>query len=938
MGVRRFFLFLGIVLTWVSLAQAIVTPPNDPRHFRAITLPHGTQVLLVHDPSATKAAAAVALPVGSISDPETQQGLAHFLEHMLFLGSRHFPEPGAFQAFVEANGGHTNAMTAYSSTVYVFEVAPQALAEGLARLVDTLAYPLLDPAYVDKERHAVHAEMESKKFDDSRRLVMLTLSTLNFEHPATRFTGGNLETLADKPGSRLHDALTRFHGTWYSAPLMRVVLTSPEPLEHLEAIARQTLEKLPVRAQNPPSISAAAITEEQTGVWIPMQPVRPVQLLRLDFVLPQNLDDRRTKPLELVAGVIGAETPGSLVEELRHQGLALSLSAGVDTESLGNAALLSVTIQLTDHGASMPQAVAARCFHHFQRLAQTSQSQWEAYFIQQRHMAQLHFYYDPPGRGFDLAADLAARMLRYPVDDVLFGPYRMDALDWERVQATMRMLTSEHARVFFVAPTAVTDRTAYFYGTPYAVHPMPSTILAAAPVSTTLPALNPFVPTDLMLRPHEPQNHPDLVYAARGIRAWWMPSRIFRQPKVAIALRATAPNLGASARDVALAALWAEAWHQEHAALRFMAQEAGLLLEVKADAEDLTVQVDGFQHHAPKLLATALAFLKAPVSATRFAQAKAERIRDLQGQKRRGVFGQAMEQIHAALRAPTFSRDALLSATQKLTAADLEAWRSRVLEQAAFQILAIGNLSRKEVQDVAERIANLVGFRDTAPTPLVRALAQKETALSIQRFLPLEDSAAILAFFAPDTSVAARARSMVAAELVSARFYHELRTEEQLGYIVTTFPVQVGYTVGIGFGVQSPVAGAKKLTGRMHAFTQALPFSEVAGAFAAVRQGIVDSLNTPPQTLGQELSWLLRDLLLGNAAWNGKEQLRTALLLLTEKELLDFWQTTVQRSIGMQLTVEMNGSRHPDPPDLAALPDASAAVNSLPNMRIRPLW
>ncbi|MEJ5243929.1 MAG: insulinase family protein, partial [Desulfomicrobiaceae bacterium] len=376
----------------------------------------------------------------------------------------------------------------------------------------------------------------------------------------------------------------------------------------------------------------------------------------------------------------------------------------------------------------------------------------------------------------------------------------------------------------------------------------------------------------------------------------------------------------------------------EQAGLRFMAQEAGLDLQVDADAEDLTVRVEGFQHHAPTLLTTALGFLKTPVSATRFAQARAERVRSLRGEKSRGVFGQAMEQVYATLRAQAFSHDAVLEATQKLTPADLEAWRTRMLAQAAFQLLVVGNLSRTEAQAVADSVAHVVGFRDATPTPLTRVLPQRETALAIQRFVPLEDSAAVLAFFAPETSAAMRARSMVAAELVSARFYHELRTEEQLGYIVTAFPVQTGYAAGIGFGVQSPVAGAAKLIQRMHSFTQTLPFAEVAGAVAGVRQGLVDSLSAPPQTLGEELGWLLRDLLLGNAAWNGKEQLRAALLFLTEEDLLEFWETAVRRGTGMRLAVEMSGTRHPDAPNPTALPDASAAAGRLPTMRISPLW
>lgn len=937
MRIPAFALFAWLFLA--TLAQAMITPPDDPRQFRVVTLPSGLAVLLVHDPAATKAAAAVALPVGSLHDPQEHQGLAHFLEHMLFLGSRRYPEPGAFQAYVERFGGRTNAMTALTSTVYVFETDPPALAEGLTRLADTLAHPLLDPGYVDKERHAVHAEMESKKFEDGRRLASLALATLHPAHPATGFTGGNLETLADRPGSRLHDALVRFHGTLYSAPLMRAVVVGPQGLDELEALARPALEPVPVRAQTPPVIDAPAVTPAETGRWFDVRPVRPVQSLRLDFVLPLALDDRRTKPLELVAAAIGAETPGSLVEALRQAGLALGLSAGADTETLGNAALLSIHIQLTDAGARQRQAVVARVFQHLRRLAQAPAAWWAAFFQQQRQLADLHFRFDPPGHGFDLAAELAERLLRYPPDEVLVGPYRMDALDLERVQAALARLTPDHARIFSVDPAAATDQTAYFFGTPFAVRAIPEAILAAAPDAGGLPQPNPFVPTDLALRPAEPLERPELVYAARGLRAWWMPSRhLHRQPKAAILARLTAPALGATAGGASAAALLAEAWRQELAATRFMAADAGLTLSIDADAEAITLQVEGFHHHAPALLGRALALWQAPLSAQRFAKAKAERLRALEGERTRGVFGQAMGQLQRALRPPAFSREDLTAATQRLTLQDLERWRGQLRQQAAVQLVVLGNLTRAEAQALAEAVARQVGFRDTTPTAVTRLQPVPGAALAIQRPVDLEDSAALRAALAPDPGPRARAASLVAAELVSARFYHALRTEAQLGYIVSAFPVQVGQVSGVGLGIQSPVLGAAALLERMEGFVAGLDFQELAPAFASVRHGVRAAVATPPQTLGEEIGWLTRDLVLGNAGWDGQKRLLEALDGLAWEDVARLWQEAVRGRGGTRLTVAMTGSRHRDPADPAALPDASAAARHLPALPLASLW
>ena len=72
---------------------SVVSSPNDSRAYRLIALENGMEVMLVSDPSAEKSAAALSIGVGAASDPEDYPGMAHYLEHMLFMGSGSFPSP-----------------------------------------------------------------------------------------------------------------------------------------------------------------------------------------------------------------------------------------------------------------------------------------------------------------------------------------------------------------------------------------------------------------------------------------------------------------------------------------------------------------------------------------------------------------------------------------------------------------------------------------------------------------------------------------------------------------------------------------------------------------------------------------------------------------------------------------------------------------------------
>jgi insulysin len=112
---------------------AVESAALDPRSHRALVLANGLRVLLTSYPKAAKGAASVTVQVGYMSDPQQLPGLAHFCEHMLFLGTRKFPNEGDFEKIVSAAGGSNNAYTAAEETNYFFDVQGGSLAPALER-------------------------------------------------------------------------------------------------------------------------------------------------------------------------------------------------------------------------------------------------------------------------------------------------------------------------------------------------------------------------------------------------------------------------------------------------------------------------------------------------------------------------------------------------------------------------------------------------------------------------------------------------------------------------------------------------------------------------------------------------------------------------------------------------------------------------------------
>ena len=117
-----------------------------------------SKFLLVHDPKMNKSAVAMDVSVGSLADPKNAQGLAHFLEHMLSLGTKKYPEEGEFGRYLKSRGGYFNAFTAGNHTNYHFQIHHDAMEGALDRFSQFFISPLFSPEFSQREKQAVHNE------------------------------------------------------------------------------------------------------------------------------------------------------------------------------------------------------------------------------------------------------------------------------------------------------------------------------------------------------------------------------------------------------------------------------------------------------------------------------------------------------------------------------------------------------------------------------------------------------------------------------------------------------------------------------------------------------------------------------------------------------------------------------------------------------------
>jgi len=156
-------------------------------------------------------------------DPDDLLGIAHFCEHMLFLGTKKYPQQNDFKKFLSQNNGEFYASTDLDHTVYYFDVATEKLEGALDRFAQFFLGPLFTENLTELELNAINSEHEKNVANDTWRFDQLDKSSASSDHPFSKFGTGNRETLDTIPkqkGINVRNKLLEFHEKYYSANIM----------------------------------------------------------------------------------------------------------------------------------------------------------------------------------------------------------------------------------------------------------------------------------------------------------------------------------------------------------------------------------------------------------------------------------------------------------------------------------------------------------------------------------------------------------------------------------------------------------------------------------------------------------------------------------------------------------------------------------------------
>ncbi len=240
-------------LLWTALSLSAQPLPYDAQ-LRKGMLPNGlTYYIYPNQNPKGEAVYRLFVKAGSVQERDDQQGLAHFLEHLAFNGTRHFPGDGVVK-FLESRGAKfgkdLNAHTSFTETVYKLQLPssdPLLIDSTMTILADWADGLLIEPEEVEKERGVILSEWLSRggtKTSNSMKLVMELLNNSRYAH---RITIGDTAIIRHASTQTIRD----YYEYWYHPKLMAVAVVGDIDVNHIEKLIREKFSRLHASRKGP---------------------------------------------------------------------------------------------------------------------------------------------------------------------------------------------------------------------------------------------------------------------------------------------------------------------------------------------------------------------------------------------------------------------------------------------------------------------------------------------------------------------------------------------------------------------------------------------------------------------------------------------------------------------------------------------------------------
>ena len=387
----------------------MIIPKNETRIFNTEILKNGIKTVCVYDKDTDKTTITVSVNIGSYSNPKEFQGLAHFLEHMLFLGSKKYPDEKYFNNNIKKYGGFSNAWTDMFETVYYFSV----FNDGIEHIMDIFSRFFIDPLFnenaVQREINAVNSEHQKNINDDSWREHQIIKNLANKDNKWNTFATGSNKTMNK---NTIRNAMIKFYNQFYVSENISVCIVSNIDIKNQKNLLKSTFGNIPFKLKK--EITIQKPIYDNFGKTFQMIPLSDIQKIKYIWEINPGFT-KTNKIYKIIFELLNMFNKNSLSNFLKVNGLGEYGYVNIEEE----VGLFILTINLTKLGLTKLNLIDGYVNYTINNIFSKDLTKIIEYY---RKINQLNFDNSDKMNSLMKSHVLAINMHKYNLNELLSGP------------------------------------------------------------------------------------------------------------------------------------------------------------------------------------------------------------------------------------------------------------------------------------------------------------------------------------------------------------------------------------------------------------------------------------------------------------------------------------------------------------------------------------
>ncbi len=409
-----------------------------------------------------------------------------------------------------------------------------------------------------------------------------------------------------------------------------------------------------------------------------------------------------------------------------------------------------------------------------------------------------------------------------------------------------------------------------------------------------LPAANDFIADDVSLASIAKDNPeiPALVHESSRLRIWFRQAEQFRVPKGATYVNFRSPMVGQQAEQTAAAVLYTSLLKDAINEFAYPAAVAGLNFNLYKHAQGISLRISGYNDKQVILLDKILSVDARAFDPQRFENIRRDMIRSLRNSVAKRPSGQAMDDLGEALQYGNWGEDALIAALEAITPEALNGYIEGFWDSATAEAMIYGNYSRDSVDDLRQRLEEVLSGEPVTALPALKVLklqAGEDAQYAVT--IPHDDSVVAWYLQGAGDSWSDRAATALTAQIIKSGFFQQLRTEQQLGYIVSAFAWPRLDVPGLVLLIQSPSASAVDVADAIGKFMGGVVASLDEDQFKRHREALVAEILQPDKNLWERAEFYWQSIAKKQYQFDGKQAMADAVAGFTLADWVGYFQT-----------------------------------------------